>query len=129
MRSRSLTGLISRLIKWVANAWVAGIHSRMDPNLWSEINDTARTGFEAVQAFTTLRQAAGVPRHEAEAGEGAIAVPGASTEVPAVPRAVHGRGDVVGHLLEQAEARCSRSPSCLPGRAAWGSRRSRGSSP
>ena len=92
----------------------------MDPNLWSEINDTARTGFEAVQAFTTLRQAAGVPRHEAEAGEGAIAVPGASTEVPAVPRAVHGRGDVVGHLLEQAEARCSRSPQLLAGAGGMG---------
>ena len=65
VRSRSLAGRISRLAKWVANGLFGGIHSRMDPNLWSEINDTARTGLEAVQAFTTLRQTAGVPRHEA----------------------------------------------------------------
>jgi tetratricopeptide (TPR) repeat protein len=92
----------------------------MDPNLWSEINDTARTGLEAVQAFTTWRQAAGVPGHEADAGEGAIVVRGASTEAPAVPRAVHGRGDVVGHLLGQAEARYSRSPQLLVGAGGMG---------
>jgi tetratricopeptide (TPR) repeat protein len=120
MRSRSLTRRVSRLIKWVAIAWVAGIHSRMDPNLGSEINDTARTGLEAVQAYTTWRRAAGAPRQEAEAGEGAIAVPGASTEIPAVPRAVHGRGDVVEYLLKLAEARCPRYPQLLAGAGGMG---------
>lgn len=91
---------------------------RMDPNVWSEINDTARTSLEAFDAFTRLRQAGA--SHAAEEAEGAIVVPGASTEVPAVPRAVYGRADVVGHLLEQAEARCSRSPQLLAGAGGMG---------
>lgn len=87
----------------------------MDPSLWSEVNDSVRTGIEAVQAFATLRRASGEPQREAEAAEGAIVAPGASTEVPAIPRAVHGRGDVVGCLLEKAKARGARSPQVLAG--------------
>jgi Tetratricopeptide repeat len=87
----------------------------MDPGLWSEVNDSVRTGIEAVQAFATLRRAGGAPQREAEVAEGAIVFPGASTEVPAVPRAVHGRGDVVGCFVEKAEAGCACSPQVLAG--------------
>jgi hypothetical protein len=92
----------------------------MDPNLWSEINDAARTGIEAVQAFTGLRRAAGAPGREAEVAGGAIVVPGASTEVPAVPRAVHGRGGVVGHLMAEALAQRRHLPQLLAGAGGMG---------
>jgi hypothetical protein len=92
----------------------------MDPNLWSEINDAARTGIDAVQAFTTLRHATGAPDHGAEVAEDAVVVPGASTEVPAVPRAVHGRGDDVGHLVAEAEAQRRHFPQVLAGAGGMG---------
>jgi tetratricopeptide (TPR) repeat protein len=87
----------------------------MDPSLWSEVNDSVRTGIEAVQAFATLRRASPAPQREADVAEDAVVVPGASTQVPAIPRAVHGRGDVVGCLLEKAKARCACSPQVLAG--------------
>ena len=106
--------------KCVISALFEGIHSRMDPNLWSEVNDAARTGIEAVQAFTGLRHGTGVPDHQAEVADDAVVVPGASTEVPAVPRAVHGRKDVVEHLVAKAEARRSHMTQVLAGAGGMG---------
>jgi UDP-N-acetylmuramoylalanine-D-glutamate ligase len=122
--SRHVSGMIrysepmSGSGKCVISALFEGIHSPMDPNLWSEVNDAARTGIEAVQAFTALRHGTGVPDHQAEVADDAVVVPGASTEVPAVPRAVHGRKDVVEHLV--AEARRSHMPQVLAGAGGMG---------
>lgn len=87
----------------------------MDPNVWSEVNDSARTVIGAVQAFATLRRPDESPQHETEVTEDAIEIPGASTEVPSVPRAVRGRDDIVGHLIEKAEARGACPPQVLAG--------------
>lgn len=87
----------------------------MDPSLWSEVNDSASTVIKAVQAFVALRGTGRSPECEAEAAEDAIVVPGASTAVPAVPPAAQGRGDVIGLLLEKANASGGRSPQVLAG--------------
>jgi tetratricopeptide (TPR) repeat protein len=43
-----------------------------------------------------------------------------STQAPAVPRAVHGRDDVVGRLVEKAGARCRCGPQVLAGAGGMG---------
>jgi tetratricopeptide (TPR) repeat protein len=92
----------------------------MDPNLWSEINDATRTGLDAVQTFTTLRRAAKAEDHKPEVADGALVIPAASTEVPAVPRAVHGRGETVADLLGKADAHRRHLPQLLAGAGGMG---------
>lgn len=103
----------------VENAGLAGIHSRMDPNLWSQVNDAARTGLDAVQTLISFRRTK-TPDRTAEIATDAVMIPGASTEVPAVPRSVHGREEIVGYLLKKANEPHRHVPRLLVGAGGMG---------
>jgi hypothetical protein len=89
--------------------------------MWPEINDTLRTGLAGIQALSTLRHTATTPA-EAEVAGDALVIPGASTEIPCEsgPQVVHGRGNVVEYLLQQAEERCPIPPQLLVGAGGMG---------